>query len=306
MKIFFAPLQGYTEYAYRKSHQEVCGGVDTYFSPFLRLEHGQIRRRDLRDICRENNPEELIPQVIASDPEEFRLLADEVTAQGYSHININMGCPFPPQVKAGRGSGLLCKSEAVKAIMEEAARYADRGILFTVKMRLGQTSEDEGLAVMKILADYPLEHITLHPRLGVQQYKGEVSMDAFRRFAAVCRHPLVYNGDVQSVEDIQRIESEFPSLEGIMIGRGLLARPTLASEYRSGRTADDNQVRSAVLAIHERVLDEYMHTLEGGEGQVLSKIQPFWEYPGWCLDRKLLKKLSKTGSLSNYIKLLHG
>lgn len=60
MKIFFAPLQGYTEAAYRKAHQEVCGGVDAYLSPFLRLEHGQIRRRDLRDISAENNPEGLI------------------------------------------------------------------------------------------------------------------------------------------------------------------------------------------------------------------------------------------------------
>lgn len=96
MKIFFAPLQGYTEAAYRKAHQEVCGGVDAYLSPFLRLEHGQIRKRDMRDISVVNNPEGLIPQVIASGADEFRVLTDAVIAQGYTHVNINMGCPFPP------------------------------------------------------------------------------------------------------------------------------------------------------------------------------------------------------------------
>lgn len=304
MKIFFAPLQGYTEAAYRKAHQEVCGGVDAYLSPFLRLEHGQIRRRDLRDIAKGNNPDGLIPQVIAAGAEEFRELTDAIIAQGYTHVNINMGCPFPPQVKAGRGAGLLQRPEAVREIMEETKRYSARGIRFSVKMRLGHQSEQEGLEVLGILNNYPLEHITLHPRLGVQQYKGEVSLDAFRQFALQCKHPLIYNGDILSVDDIRRIETEFPALVGIMIGRGLLARPTLAAEYKRGTASRDADVRSAVLTIHSRVLDEYMHTLEGGEGQILSKIQPFWEYPGWCLDKKTVKKLSKTGSLSNYIKLL--
>lgn len=190
--------------------------------------------------------------------------------------------------------------------MEETKRYGASGIRFSVKLRLGQQSEQESLEVLRILNNYPLEHITLHARLGVQQYKGEVQIDAFRQLASQCKHPLIYNGDVLCVEDIHRIEREFPSLEGIMIGRGLLERPTLAADYKKGIVSSDADVRAAVLAIHSRVLDEYMHTLEGGEAQVLSKIQPFWEYPGWCLDKKTVKKLSKTGSRNNYIKVLQG
>lgn len=304
MKILFAPLQGYTEYAYRRAHSQLCGGVDCYLSPFLRLEYGQIRKRDLRDIGRDNNPYALVPQVIASSSQEFGLLADAALEQGYSHLNINMGCPFPPQVKAGRGAGLLQHPDRVREIMEASRKYAARGVHFSVKMRIGQESGDEGLEVMRILNDYSLDHITLHPRLGKQLYKGEASREAFGRFAEICNNPLVYNGDITSVEEIRAIEKAFPNLEGIMIGRGLLARPTLAAEYASGKAASDEEIRQAVLAIHRKVLDEYLHTLEGGGGQVLSKIQPFWEYPGWCFDRKLIKKLSRTGSLDAYIKTI--
>ena len=50
-KIFFAPIQGYTDWIYRRLHNELIGGVDGYFSPFLRLKgDGTIRNKDMRDV----------------------------------------------------------------------------------------------------------------------------------------------------------------------------------------------------------------------------------------------------------------
>lgn len=75
LPIFFAPLQGFTDAAYRKAHHAVCGGIEAYYAPFLRLEHGELRRRDVRDVSplMQGEPEGglLIPQVIAADVEEF-------------------------------------------------------------------------------------------------------------------------------------------------------------------------------------------------------------------------------------------
>jgi tRNA-dihydrouridine synthase len=33
--IYFSPLQGYTEDAYRRIHAEFAGGVDVYYTPFV-------------------------------------------------------------------------------------------------------------------------------------------------------------------------------------------------------------------------------------------------------------------------------
>ncbi len=41
--LYFAPLQGYTEDAYRRIHNELCGGIKEYFTPFVRLENGGVR-----------------------------------------------------------------------------------------------------------------------------------------------------------------------------------------------------------------------------------------------------------------------
>lgn len=303
LPILFAPLQGLTESTYRRAHAAVCGGVEAYYSPFLRLEHGQIRRRDLRDIATDDD--RLVPQVIAASVDEFRLLCSAVVEAGYSHVNLNMGCPFPPQVKAGRGVGLLRNAATLRAILAEISRMHDEsGMSFSLKMRLGQDEADEWKAVIDDLNAAPLSHVIMHPRVGRQQYKGDTDMRAFAEFYTASSHPVVYNGDLTSVDDIRSLESQFPCLEAVMIGRGLLARPVLAQEYLSGSTMSDDQLRSSILRIHEMVLADYERTLEGGDGQILSKIQPFWEYPGVHFDRKFVKKLTKTGSLAAYRKIL--
>ena len=50
MKIYAAPLQGFTEAAWRNAHEGVFGGVDAYYSPFVRLEKGEIRNKDRKEV----------------------------------------------------------------------------------------------------------------------------------------------------------------------------------------------------------------------------------------------------------------
>ena len=42
LPIHFAPLQGYTEAIYRNAHDAFFGGVDTYYTPFVRLEKREL------------------------------------------------------------------------------------------------------------------------------------------------------------------------------------------------------------------------------------------------------------------------
>ena len=38
MKLYAAPLQGFTEAPWRNFHEEVFGGIDAYYTPFVRIE----------------------------------------------------------------------------------------------------------------------------------------------------------------------------------------------------------------------------------------------------------------------------
>ena len=50
-------------------------------------------------------------------------------------------------------------------------------------------------------------------------------LEGFEAFYKECTHPLFYNGDLHTANDIRSITTRFPRLAGIVIGRGLLANP---------------------------------------------------------------------------------
>ena len=282
--IAFAPLQGYTDCVYRRAHHECVGGVDEYYTPFVRMEGGEVRKKDLRDINPERNAGvPTVPQVIARDGDEFARLCDALQSLGWRRIDLNMGCPVPMQVKAGRGSGLLQHPECVEEIHKEMLRRPE--VLFSVKMRLGQESEEEGLRVIPIINAMPLVHVTLHPRLGKQQYKGIANQEAFARFMENITHPLIFNGDILEGE---RLEVKGERLKGVMIGRGLLARPWMLSNK------EPNEV---IRSMHSIV---YRHATEHlcGDSQILSRLHAFWEYLD--IPHKQKKAILKATTLPRY------
>lgn len=286
--IAFAPLQGYTDAVYRRAHHACVGGVDEYYTPFVRIEKGEVRRKDLRDTdpaANEGVP--TVPQVIARDGDEFARLCDALQEQGWNRIDLNMGCPFPMQVRAGRGCGLLQHPERIEEMQKEMLRRPE--VTFSVKMRLGQECEEEGLAVMPIINAMPLVHVTLHPRLGKQQYKGTADHEAFERFMEGCRHEIVYNGDSLTPQPpLLGGEGEPDNLKGVMIGRGLLARPWMLG---------DKEPHEVIKAMHTIV---YRHATEHlcGDSQILSRLHAFWEYLD--IPQKQKKAILKTTSLSRY------
>lgn len=299
MRIYFAPLQGYTDDAYRRVHKDVCGGVDVYVTPFIRLINGELRPKDKRDIRKEfNEGVNVLPQIMASSRDEMRKLVDGVLAEGYTHVNLNMGCPFPLQTRHGHGAGILPHPEMVEEVCRTMEEYAD--VAFSVKMRLGLEEKDEWRQVLPILNGAKLEHVTVHPRIGSQQYKGELFMDEFDAFISECKHPVIYNGDILSVEDIERIATEYPQIEGIMIGRGLLSRPTLAKEYVSGKRLDERAVVSQLRTLHDR-LYHHNESIVPGEDALLNKVRTFWDYAEPTIGRKAWKKIKKAGNLKNYL-----
>lgn len=299
LPIHFAPLQGYTEAIYRNAHATCFGGVDTYYTPFVRLEKGNFRNKDKREIDAENNHvPHLVPQLLASSAEKAETILSLFIEKGYKEVDINLGCPFPLLAKRHNGSGILPYPEEVEALLSIVKKYPQ--ISFSIKMRLGWENPDECIQLAPFLNELPLRQITMHPRLGKQQYKGEVNLEGFATFQNICKHPLIYNGDINSVEEIQVIKDQFPSLAGIMIGRGLLANPALALEYKSGEKLSSDEMAKKIREMHAIVYQQYEQQLNGGDMQLVNKMKSFWEYllPG--ADKKSLKAIHKSNRIDKY------
>lgn len=294
--IAVAPLQGFTDAAFRHFHAEIYGAASMYCTPFLRCERGEVRRRDLRDIMSTLNAGlNLLPQILFRDIDEFNVLVDSVEASGHSRVDLNLGCPFPPQVRKGRGAALIADKALLESIAE--AMKERPGMTFSVKMRLGVTSPYEFRAIVPVLNAMPLGHVTVHPRTAVQQYGGELYIEQYRELRDMLVHPVIYNGDILTPSDIDTRMAE--STAGVMVGRGLLARPSLIAEWREGREWSGEERLERLLQLHAGIFAHHAAAL-CGETQILMKIKPFWDYLEPEIGHKPLKLIRKASSLVKY------
>ncbi len=96
MTIHFAPMQGYVDGAYRRLHYAIYGGVDCYYTPFMRIEKREPRRQDFQRLKdSKGDGTSLVPQIIFGSEDEFLALTNAVRSWGFNRIDLNLGCPYP-------------------------------------------------------------------------------------------------------------------------------------------------------------------------------------------------------------------
>lgn len=296
--LLVAPLQGHTDAAWRHFHSRIYGAGLGYFTPFIRLEKDGVRDRDLRDLTSPLNEElDLTAQVIFKDSEELASLLKILHESGIRKFNLNMGCPFPLQTAKGRGSAFVANTEECAKIPAILNEYP--GADFSLKMRLGQTDPEEWKGIIEYINEMPLSHLTVHPRIGKQQYSGDIDMDEFRAILETAKAPVIYNGDILSPDDIRKLFEEMPQVAGVMAARGLMARPSMFTEYIEGEDWSREERIETLLKFHRLLMKHYESTL-CGEHQLLSKIKPFWEYSENEIGRKPWKAIKKASNMAKY------
>lgn len=293
MQIFLAPIQGFTDYVFRDAHSRMFSGVSKYFTPFMRVENGEIRKKDIVDLIAGNKldipDKELVPQIIANSREDVLRLVECIVSQGFKSCDVNFGCPFPQQSKKMRGCGILQSPDSVAEVLETLREFPE--VNFSLKMRLGYSEAAESLAVVDVINNTPLRFVTIHPRLGKQMYTGNVDMPGFQKLMNVIKHPVVYNGDIRTWKDVERISSEYPNLHAVMIGRGLIANPFLAE----GGVFDKSRFLKFLQAMAEGYLKQY----QGSEFMVSDKLKTFFTYSDF--DKKNQKAIQKSQSIQQLI-----
>ena len=307
------PFQGITDAPFRNVFKRHFGGIDKFYTPFFTGIHKEDHAKNLQGEeidpkC--NDVETLTPQILSTDAEEILRFAKQCKQLGYKEINLNMGCPFPRVANKKRGCGLLPHPDLVEAMLERVFEEID--IRFSVKCRLGYFSPDEIEAVIPMFNRFPLSELIIHPRIGKQLYKGEADVERFKKMIPYINAPLVYNGDIFSVESFTRIQEtineprRFDRLNDrlpvnqFMLGRGILANPFLAEEIRGGACNGPERTER----LHAYVLDLYEDRLHhaGGSPKVLGRMKELWSYLMYSFDepQDIWRKIKKTNALMDY------
>lgn len=302
MEFYMAPLEGITGYLYRGAHHRFFRPMEKYFMPFItpKPRRGkQFSAREQRDLLPEHNEGRYtVPQILTNRPEDFIQTAENLAAYGYREVNLNLGCPSRTVVSKHKGSGFLALPEALDRFLDEVFEaLGKREIRISVKTRLGKEDPEEFEELLEIFNRYPLEELILHPRTQRELYRGEPHWDWFARAVRKSKNPLVYNGNLFTLQDIRSFSETFPTAGRVMLGRGLLANPGLAGEAAGEACADTERIR----AFHDFLMDEYCRAFSG-EKDVLFKMKELWCYllPLFTEHSRYQKKIRKAESLSAY------
>jgi len=284
---------------YRNALHAVYSGIDKYFTPFF--EEGKtyftnpVFSPEL-DVHL-NMGIKIVPQLVSNNGNFLIRFAQHVLKMGYEEINLNMGCPFPMLVKRKKGGGILSEPEMVAKML--LAFYKENlPVRLSVKMRIGNQTLENGLQLIKILEQFPLEEVIIHPRLVVQKYNGVPDWEAFALMTEQTKLPIVANGDLLNHEDVKNISEQFPFIKAAMIGRGILVNPSLL--------LDDRQSREADLLKHKQLHRIYFnlvqkHTLDWN--QAFNYFVNFWYYPlnTTVEGKRHYRKLRKNNTLQSYL-----
>ena len=296
-----SPLQGFTDFRFRNAFHKHFGGIDTFYSPYIKLNGKLVVKGSYeRDILPENNSTlEVIPQIITNDAEEFLFVAKYVQQFGYKELNWNLGCPYPMVAKCGMGSGLIKNTDQIEHILKRVHNETD--IIVSMKMRMGYENPTEILDVFPILEQYPIKNIAIHARIGKQLYKGGVDLDSFQKCLDTSKQKIYYNGDITSVTKFNELQERFPSIEHWMIGRGLIADPFLPSMIKNNTTEYPKNRLEIFEAFHDEIYREYDAYLQGPT-PIRMKMLGFWEYfsESFSNPQKTFKKIKKAGNSKNY------
>jgi tRNA-dihydrouridine synthase len=296
-----SPLQGFTDFRFRNAFHRYFGGIDTFYSPYIKLNGKLVIKGSYeRDILPENNTTlEVIPQIITNDAEEFLFVAKYVQQLGYKELNWNLGCPYPMVAKCGMGSGLISNTSQIEHILKRV--HTETDIIVSMKMRMGYENSTEILDVFPILEQYPIKNIAIHARIGKQLYKGGVDLDSFQKCLDTSKQKIYYNGDITSVEKFRLMQERFPSIDHWMIGRGLIADPFLPSMIKNNTIEYPKNKLEIFEAFHDTIYQEYDVYLSGPT-PIRMKMLGFWEYfsESFSNPQKTFKKIKKAGNSKNY------
>lgn len=302
--MILAPMQGLTEVMFRRCFEQCFPGtIQSSVSPFLSLTHGKLTDAGnrLSDVLPENNINSIpvIPQILGKECDEFVEMATCLYELGYNEVNWNIGCPVRRVAGKHRGSGILPYPDEIEKILNHVTPHIPNKL--SIKMRLGYLDPNEIFKIIPILNSFPIASVTIHPRIGKQQYGGTPDLDTFGKVLPLVQHPVIYNGDICTREQYHHIRKRFPEISDVMIGRGILYNPLLPSLIK-GDNPSSTRIATFITTLINAITNEPLS--EQGKTR---KIKEYWclLYNSVNITQHQAQQILRQDSLNNILTEIH-
>jgi nifR3 family TIM-barrel protein len=220
-----APMDGYSDWPFRS----LCRGLGSAMSytEFVQVEKILSRsKRPSGKLHYEENERPVVFQIYGDDPDKILRAALKVQELGPDIIDINMGCPA--KTVSARGAGVGMMRTPLKIARTFKKLTAALKVPVTGKIRLGWENYRSYKLIARIVEENGGSLIAIHGRTKEQNYGGLADWDAIAEVRAAVKIPVIGNGDVMTVADIQRMK-DYTGCNAVMIGRAAIANPWIFS-----------------------------------------------------------------------------
>lgn len=234
--LFFAPMEGITDEAYRKTILKLYPEWDYLATDFLRVP--SAGKYPLKHLVRHFGKQlfeidwiqdKTMFQILTSQKSYTLEMVKQIEELQIPWLDINIGCPSNTVCKNRGGSYLLTDLISLRELIRNIRNnYTGR---FTAKIRIGYHNTDGFEDSIRLLNDEGVEMITVHGRTRDDMYKVPARWSFIEKAVKLSQVPVIGNGDVWSTVDIDRMLKE-TGCHGVMIARGALKAPWIAQDYR--------------------------------------------------------------------------
>lgn len=236
-----------------------CGKPDVMFTEFVSCDGlcSEGKERLLKQLIYDKSEKPIVAQLFGSKPENFYQSALICKKLGFDGIDINMGCPDKSVVKQESGSSLI-KNPFLAGEIIEATRKGAGNLPVSVKTRLGYSQIDMEKWISYLLK-FNLDALTIHGRTKKQGYGGNANWEEIGHVKTLAKEIspksiIIGNGDVKSLDEAYEKAKKY-DLDGIMIGRALIANPLFFNKIRQMKDLSIRE-RFDMLSEHIKIFKE--------------------------------------------------
>ncbi|NOY98648.1 MAG: tRNA-dihydrouridine synthase family protein [Chloroflexi bacterium] len=216
-----SPMIGFSDLPFRSLCRELGSAMS--YTEFVRAE-SIIRKNEhyAKKLSYRESERPVVFQIFGDDPRLLLEAALRAQELGPDILDVNMGCPAKAVVNRGAGVGLMRTPVKAARIFKKLSAALE--VPVTGKIRLGWDDCRSYKLIARIVEENGGALIAVHGRTKEQGYGGRADWDAIAEVRAAVGIPVIGNGDVKTVADIQRMKSH-TGCEAVMIGRAAIGNP---------------------------------------------------------------------------------
>lgn len=230
--LFLAPMAGITHSAFRRLLADF-GGYGALYTEMLST--GAFLKENLETSpYTRRRPEEgaVIYQFQTNGAPNLEEVFQRIGKLDYTAIDLNLGCPAPEIQQQRAGAALFRDFERLKEVLTRIRSVYDGPL--TVKCRLGDDPDSWQpgfIERLRLFEDMGIDALCVHPRFSTEKLKRRARWELFPWVKERTRLPLIGNGDVCCVADVDRNPEAFQALDGLMLGRIVAVKPWIFRDF---------------------------------------------------------------------------